>query len=115
MFPYPEIEQFQKWLRRKNPTASTAHHYASDLKRFFNWAKAPPDKITIRQVDAFIDDCQQAGFAVATINRRLTALRSFYDFLALESDEAPPNPVIPKRHYVADDERLPRDAVVKVT
>jgi site-specific recombinase XerD len=47
---------------------------------------------------------------VATVNRRLAAIRSFYDFLDLESDEAPPNPVLPKRHFVRQGRRLPRDA-----
>lgn len=105
-----EVEQFEKWLRRKSPQASTSIHYTSDLKHFFQWAQTTPDKITVRKVDEFIEYCQVSGYAVATINRRLTALNTFYQFLALESDDAPSNPVIPRRHYISHDERLPRDA-----
>jgi site-specific recombinase XerC len=49
------------------------------------------------------------GHAIATINRRLAALRSFYQFLAMMNDEAPKNPVRPKRHFIHQGQRLPRD------
>lgn len=107
---YAEIEQFGKWLRRKSPHASTPIHYVSDLKHFFTWAKIPPEQVSVRKVDAYIEYCQGSGYAATTINRRLIALNTFYQFLALEADDAPRNPVIPKRHYVTRDERLPRDA-----
>lgn len=105
----PEVEQFQKWLRRKYPSTSTARHYVSDLELFFAWSNKSPGAISLRDVDAFIEHGQQAGHHTATINRRLAALRSFYAFLELESDAAFPNPVIPKRHFIRLGLRLPRD------
>jgi len=105
-----EIEQFAKWLRRKSPHTSTAVHYTNDLELFFAWADKPPDQITLRDVDAFIEHSQQQGHSIATVNRRLAALRSFYHFLEIENDEAKPNPVIPKRHFIRQGRRLPRDA-----
>lgn len=105
----PEVEQFHKWLRRKQPHTTTALHYTSDLNLFFDWAEKPPDTITMRDIDRYIDDCQQRGHAVNTINRRLAALRTFYWFLAIERDDAPPNPVLPRRHYIRRGRQLPRD------
>ncbi len=105
----PEIEQFQKWLRRKSPHTSTAIHYVSDVKLFFAWVDKPPDQITMREVDVYIEHSQQAGHAITTVNRRLASLWAFYLFLALESDDAPPNPVLPRRHFIRHGERLPRD------
>ncbi len=105
----PEIELFHKWLRRKSPHTSTAVHYTNDLELFFAWAAKPPEHITLREVDAFIEHCQHRGHRSATINRRLAALRAFYHFLALERDDAPPNPVLPKRHFIRQGRRLPRD------
>jgi site-specific recombinase XerC len=105
----PEIERFNKWLRRKSPHASTPLHYTSDLKLFFAWLGKTPAEVQVHDVDAFMEHCQQAGHAIATVNRRLAAIRSFYDFLAVESDQAPPNPVLPKRHYVRRRQHLPRD------
>jgi site-specific recombinase XerD len=105
----PEVRRFGKWLRRKNPHSTTQVHYLNDLKLFFAWADKPPPAITLRDVDAYIEHAQGQGHAVATVNRRLAALRSFYHFLAVESDDAPANPVLPKRHFIRQGRRLPRD------
>ncbi len=105
----PEIERFRKWLRRRSPGASTHVHYAGDVRLVLAWAqKAVPD-LTVRDVDAYIEHAQAEGHAIATINRRLAALRAFYAFLALESDDAPANPVVPRRHFIRQGDRLPRD------
>ncbi len=105
----PEIERFNKWLRRRSPHASTHIHYTNDLQLFFAWTEKPPSDVTLRDIDAYIDRCQQLGHAIATVNRRLAALRSFYHFLDIESDGAPPNPVLPRRHFIRQGRRLPRD------
>jgi len=104
-----EVVGFHKWLRRKSPHTSTALHYSSAVQLFFHWADRPPAAITLREVDAFIEHCQQQGHSIATVNRRLAALRSFYHFLGLDGDNAPPNPVLPKRHFIQPGRRLPRD------
>ena len=104
-----EIEQFQKWLRRKAPQSSTYIHYTSDLEQFFAWVSKPVAEITVQDVDAFIEYCQQSGHAIATINRRLAALRSCYQFLSMMNEDAPKNPVRPKRHFIRQGQRLPRD------
>ena len=105
----PEIRRFNKWLRRRSPHATTHIHYTNDLKLFFIWADKSPSAITIRDIDAYIEHCQDVGHAIATVNRRLAALRSFYHFLDIESPDAPPNPVLPKRHFIRQGRRLPRD------
>ncbi len=105
----PEVERFQKWLRRKFPQTSTPLHYVSDVQLFFAWAHKPPGEVTLRDVDAFIAHSQQLGHRIATVNRRLAAVRAFYQFLAVEQDAAPPNPVLPKRHFIRQGEHLPRD------
>ncbi len=46
----------------------------------------------------------------ATINRRLSSLRSFYEYLASEQVETHwPSPVIPRRHTLKKGVHLPRD------
>ena len=106
----PDVLEFSKWLRRTSPGAVTFRHYVNDLKLFFAWANKPPAAITLTDVDAYIEHCQQdLGHAVATVNRRLAAIRTFYDFLDVTTPDAPPNPVIPKRHFVKQGRRLPRD------
>lgn len=105
----PEIERFQKWLRRKAPHASTAKHYGNDLELFFAWLHKPPDEVRVADVDRYIEFSQKEGYALTTINRRLAALRSFYRCLILDSETALKNPVIPKRHFIRLGQHLPRD------
>lgn len=105
----PEINRFNKWLRRRSPHASTALHYTSDLQLFFSWIDKPSECITLHDIDAFIEHCQRAGHRIATVNRRLAAVRAFYHFLEVERDDAPVNPVIPRRHFIRHGQHLPRD------
>lgn len=106
---FPEVAAFRQWLRRKFPNSSTHHDYGFDLKTFFNWANKPPCQIKVRDIDGFIAFCMTKGLAIGTINRRLCALRSFYAFLEIDLDDPPPNPVLPKRHFIKVGRRLPRD------
>jgi site-specific recombinase XerD len=105
----PEIQRFKSWLRRKAPHASNPIHYANDLALFFAWLDKPVSEVTVVDIDRYIEHCQEKGQAVATINRRLAALCSFYHFLTLEADDAPKNPVRPKRHFLRHTDPLPRD------
>ena len=50
------------------------------------------------------------GITPATIHRRLAALRTFYRFLSIDSDDAPPSPVLHRRHAIRKGRHLPRDA-----
>lgn len=104
-----EIEMFVYWLRRHSPHASTALHYASDLKLFFAWLGKPCPDVKVQDIDAYIEHCQQQGQAIGTVNRRLCALHSFYQFLYICDEQAPANPVVPKRHFIRPGLRLPRD------
>lgn len=105
----PEIEMFVSWLRRRSPRSSTPLHYGSDLKLFFAWIDKPYMDVKVQDIDAFIEHCQREGHAIGTVNRRLCALRTFYQFLFVQDENAPKNPVIPKRHFIRRGEQLPRD------
>jgi integrase/recombinase XerD len=110
MFPKQQIDDFEKYWRRKKPSSSTALHYASDIRIFFKWAEGQsPEAITVHNVDEFIGWQQSLGRAQATIRRRLIALRMFYDYLAYICEAGITNPVITQRHYVDQGHRLPRD------
>lgn len=106
---YSELTKFNQWLRCKSPHTSTHIHYANDLKLFFTWANKLPTEITVSDVDTYITQCRAQGHTIATINRRLAALRVFYHFLGLHLDTPPTNPVIPKHHFIKQGRRLPRD------
>ncbi len=106
----PEVERFSKWLRRRSPHAATCVHYTNDLELFLAWANKPLEAITLHDIDAYIEYAQESlGHASATINRRLAAIRAFYNFLSLEWDTPPVNPVLPRRHFIRQGRHLPRD------
>ena len=110
MFPKEQIDGFEKYWRRRKPGSSTALHYASDVRIFFNWAEGQPlEAITVHDVDEFIGWQQDLGRAQATIRRRLIALRMFYDYLAYICEEGVANLVITQRHYIDQGHHLPRD------
>ena len=105
----PEIKTFVKWLRRKAPQSSTPRHYGNDLELFFAWLDKPCMEVKVHDIDAFIEHSQAQGHAIAMINRRLAALRSFYSFLSVENEDAPRNPELPRRHFIRHGLHLPRD------
>lgn len=103
-----EIDQFVNWVRRRNPEARTWKDYRYDLRQFAALVgDVPPNAITFREVDRFVDLQKMRGFLPTTINRRLASLVSFYTFL---SDEDPDLicPVLPRRHNLRERDRLPR-------
>ncbi|MGD8903148.1 MAG: site-specific integrase [Anaerolineae bacterium] len=109
MYPQEEIDGFERYWRRRKPGRSTAIHYRSDVNIFFRWVKQLPATITIHHIDQFIDWQRELGRASATIQRRLVAIRMFFDYLAYIREEDMSNPVLPRRHYITPGRHLPRN------
>ena len=93
-----EVAQFCQYLRVRNYSPHTVGNYAIDLRLFFARSRKRPQQVTWRDVDRFIAGQHEEGLSAATINRRLNALKHFFDFLAGESNTAPINPVKPSHH-----------------
>jgi site-specific recombinase XerD len=103
-----EIDQFVNWVRRRNPAARTWKDYGYDLHQFASLLGDPaPSNITFRDVDRFVNQQVSRGFQPTTINRRLATLVSFFTFLS-EENPVLLCPVLPKRHFLRERERLPR-------
>jgi len=106
------IERFGSYLRRRYADRSTPKHYLSDLSLFARLVGGKrPDQVSVQDVDCFVDQQVSQGLRPATINRRLAALRTFFEFLSAEEpDREWPNPVIWRRHGIKQGSHLPRDA-----
>ncbi len=104
----PEVEQFCQHLRVRNYSSHTVESYRIDLRLFFAQAGEHTGKITWRDVDRFIASQHEQGLAATTINRRLNALKHFFDFLAVECMTTPVNPVKPS-HHVRTGRSLPKN------
>jgi integrase len=104
------IQAFEQYLRRRSPDRRTPVDYISDVRQFAAVCSKPWREVTMHDIDAFVDGQLQAGLAVATTNRRVAALKAFFDFMAEEAGDLNwPNPVRSQRHAGKKPKRLPRD------
>jgi site-specific recombinase XerD len=105
------IAKFKCYLTRRYPDRSTTKHYMSDLAIFSQFVgNKSPREITAKLIDDFVQAQSQQGLKAATINRRLSAISSLFEFLITEAeDDGWPNPVYWKRHSIRPGRHLPRD------
>jgi site-specific recombinase XerD len=103
-----EIADFVNWVRRRNPQARTWRDYSYDLRRFTDVVgDCPPGEITFRDIDQFVSSQVSHGYQPATVNRRLAAILALFTYLA-DEDPALVCPVLPRRHFLRQPQRLPR-------
>ena len=81
-----EIDQFLEKLRVvKNASEHTLRNYTIDLRAFQESCKAQKvDQIDKRAIRSYLADLSAKGAAKRTILRRLSTLRSFFNFLVKE-------------------------------
>lgn len=104
------LRKFEQYLQRRFPGRHTCRDYLSDLRQFSAFCQKDWRDVSMHDIDSFVDQHRSRGLAPATINRRVAALKTFFDFLAEESgDLAWPNPVRFKRHASKRARKLPRD------
>ena len=76
------VAAFAADLSRRFPWTSTVVHYISDVRLFLAWWQRPIADVQRADIDQFIVWQQTLGRARATINRRLVALRMWFEFQA---------------------------------
>lgn len=105
------IIRFRSHLEIRYPERSTAKHYMSDLTIFCRFVgDRPPQAVTAKIIDDFVQWQSGQGLCAATINRRLAALSSCFEFLIGETEhDGWRNPVRWKRHSIRVGRHLPRD------
>ena len=104
------ITKYEQYLRRRFPDRRTAVDYLSDIRQFRATCQKPWREVTMHDIDAFVNQQRANGLKSATVRRRVAALKTFFDFLAEESDDLSwPNPVRFKRHAGKRERHLPRD------
>ena len=104
--PQPSIKQFRSYLERRNYASHTVESYCLDLSLFFADRPRLPATITHQDVEDFVESHQVQNLAPTTINRRLHALKHFFDFL-LEERQVLGNPV-KSSHFAREGRPLPR-------
>ena len=102
-----EITRFCKHLQARNYSRHTIVNYAIDLRLFFAETNKPLRQITWRQIDQFVQSQHEEGLAATTINRRLNAIKRFFDYLVIEQEKLQINPIKPS-HFLKQGRRLPK-------
>ena len=93
-----EIEMFCSYLYSRNYSPNTVESYAIDLRLFFAEISKPLKQISWREIDSFIRQQHQKKLAATTINRRLNAIKHFFEYLIGEEELLLTNPVKPSHH-----------------
>jgi site-specific recombinase XerD len=95
-------------LKTRHYSPHTVANYELDLRLFFALIEKPPSQVTWRDVDCFLQKQHRQGLAPTTVNRRIHALKSFYEFLFVTSgNDEYPMPIKPS-HYVRQGRPLPK-------
>jgi site-specific recombinase XerD len=100
------MDRFRLYLERRQFSAHTIASYTCDLHLFFTEVAVPLARVSFRDVDQFVEHQQHHGRAWATINRRLNALKHFFDY-CLDQQLVVGNPVKPS-HFVRRGRPLPK-------
>jgi site-specific recombinase XerD len=100
------LDRFRSYLERRQYSAHTITSYALDLRLFFTEVPVPLAQVSFREIDQFVEQQHRYDRSWATINRRLNALKHFFDF-CLAQQLVRGNPVKPS-HFARRGHPLPK-------
>lgn len=103
---HTSIKQFRAYLERRHYASHTVVNYCLDLEVFFADNPRTPGTTTHQDVEHFVERQYAHNLAPTTVNRRLYAVKHFFDFL-LEKRQVLGNPVKPS-HFAREGRPLPR-------
>ncbi|MDO5707767.1 MAG: tyrosine-type recombinase/integrase [Andreesenia angusta] len=89
-----DISKFLEYLYyQKNLSESTIYNYNVDIRKFLEFIKKDSKKINQTDIMIFLSDSQRKGYKNATINRRLSSIKTYMDYL-LNTGKIEKNPTL---------------------
>ena len=91
------LQEFVRSLQAQDRSPHTVSAYESDVRGFFNWLTeqlgetVPPVEVTAFDIQRYRDHLIELGRKPSTVNRKLAALRVFFDW-AVQQEHASTNP-----------------------
>lgn len=102
-----QIKKFCEHLQMRNYSPHTIENYGRDLRLFFTEIDKDLRQVSWRDVDHFVQQQARDELAATTINRRLNAIKHFFDYLVIEQQVLGVNPVKPS-HFLRRGRPLPK-------
>lgn len=79
------IEMFTDYISaERGLSQNTIESYRRDLTRFFEWLDKEPEKAEKIDITSFIEELRGLNLSTATINRNITAIKTYFRFLKSE-------------------------------
>ena len=72
------LDRFRGYLERRQFSGHSIASYTCDLRLFFAEVAVPLAQVSFREVDQLVEHHHHRGRSWATINRRLNALKHFF-------------------------------------
>lgn len=91
------IDLYKIYLEReKRVSEHTYSAYVRDLEQFCEFVGGDLEKISLRDVRGWVLSLMDSGFAAKSVHRKVSALRSFYNFLVVsgEVDSSPVDAIV---------------------
>ena len=87
------IEKYRRSLKRKNSSPCTVKNYMNRIHQFTRWIGIPLDKVTRREIGAYVDHLLRKRRRAKTITCHLQTLHLFFDYLIEEEGISMVNPI----------------------
>lgn len=76
------LQQLEAYMEKQNYKASTIRQFKNYAACFLDWKQGKkPEQITYNDLLVFIDYCRDKGDSPALTNRKLAAIRKYYEYL----------------------------------